>query len=542
VQGHGWCRNSDYEGRDDTVLLRASELACRGGWERDHWQAGGNGALVEMVAATASGGESSGTLPIGQGIGSLAATDAGVQAAKAALVAARPGPSAFPAGRRRAPQAASAGVMTSVTVPRQGQEAVGVGASSLQNHPELGPSGEMIRRPSRSMVAEAHRKALERRESERETVDKRRKDQQDAALASLYSSSKPSGGADATPAVTRPPEVLTTPIIQSSVPTGSSSASNSLSQMTTPQAPVIPAVQREPEDRQVIHERPISPVETPAIPVRPDLTAGLPAPTSLGASLGVAPATRLSARLPVSAEQTPRESAVGGSTAPYWDDPSAVNSRYSRMMRPEPTEPPQSRPMPPPASAETVLNVGRPRVEQPLPVEPPPPTGRTIRPLNPRGGNLSDEPEGTPTQTAPRLQRPAAAAEPRVTEPAMPVLPPRQIDEQLLQQMQQDWRERTRAAYAGQRCGTCRYFQAHDGANQGSCACQFAVSFRQAQGRQDLGCVNSFGTWWAANDDGWLQKADLGQRQPTPLVDQLLKEWGIPDAPPAATERRREAR
>ncbi|MFN8511579.1 MAG: hypothetical protein U0841_03105 [Chloroflexia bacterium] len=540
VQGHGWCRNPDYQGRDDTVLLRAEELACRTGWQKDHWQVSGNGPLVEMVAAAAPTGESSGTLPIGQGIGSLAAADAGVQAAKAALVAARPTPSAFPAGRRRGPQPAAAGVMTSVAASRQGQEMVSVVASALQNHPELGPSGEVLRRPSRSVVAEAHRKALERRENERETVEGRRKEQQAVALASLYSSSKPVAGAETAP---RAPEVAAPPTRQPSLATGVGGTNGAYSQTTAPQASATPSAPREPEDRQIITERPALQVEAAVAPPRQDLTADLPPAASLGVGLTSASATRLPD--PV-IERAPRDVASEASTARYWDDPNA-SSRFSRMMRPEPTEIPSSRPVQSPqpqATTQQVSNVGRVRAEQPLPVETPPPapTERTIRSLSPRGGSLTADPESAPTQPAPRIPRTTPAVEARPTEPAMPTLPPRQIDEQLLQQLQQDWRERTLAAYAGQRCGTCRYFQAHDGASQGSCACPFAGSYRQQQGRQDLGCINSFGTWWAANDDGWLQKADLGQRQPTPMVDQLLKEWGIPDAPPAATERRREAR
>ena len=186
VQGHGWCRNPDYEGRDDTVLLRAEELACRGGWQKDSWQAGGTHFVIDTVGATASIGEQAGTLPIGHGIGSLADTDAGVQAAKVALAAAKNGASAFPAGRRRAGQSAAPNVMTSVAPARQGQETVAVAASPLQNHPELGANGEMLRRPSRSVVAEAHRKALERRENERELAERRRKEQQEAAMATLF--------------------------------------------------------------------------------------------------------------------------------------------------------------------------------------------------------------------------------------------------------------------------------------------------------------------------------------------------------------------
>jgi hypothetical protein len=228
--------------------------------------------------------------------------------------------------------------------------------------------------------------------------------------------------------------------------------------------------------------------------------------------------------------------------APYWDAP-GVNNRYLRMRQdvPEPSLSVHEVP-----TLQTAIpNVGRPRHEVSPPSESVS-TGRTIRSLPPRGGNASADPDDVPTiaSTAPaRIPRPAVpVVETRPTEPKLPAMPPRQIDPQLVKQLQQDWRERALAAHNSQRCGTCRFFQATEAAERGSCSCPMAASYRQAMGRQDLGCLSSFGTWWAADDTGWLQKTELSPRRPTPLLDQLLWEKGVPDAVPVVEERRRSAR
>lgn len=567
MQGHGWCRNPDYEGRDDTVLLRAEELACRGGWQKDSWQAGGNYLVIDVLGAGASLGEQTGTLPIGHGIGSLADTDAGVQAAKAALAAAKPGASAFPSNKRRAGQSATPSVMTSVAAPRQGQEPVAVVPTPLQNHPELGANGEMIRRPSRSVVAEAHRKALERREGERMTASERHKAQQDAAMASLFTSSKPNGSGGTTPP--RQPEAAAPPPPPPSLPTSSVGLGGGVVQVPATRASA-PLPSREPEDRQipqdqVLPDAPTLPLELSSKPGREGYGAALPpAAPPLGDTLPAATPSRLSPapsrqpdpierveRVPSEAatvstprylERTPGEAPVANPSR-YWDDPEAA-PRFERMQRPETVEPTLPRTPSQLANTQPVSNVGRVRQEPP-PQQVEAPGGRTIRPLPTRGAALPVNDDAVPTPPPARMPRPATSSEARPTEPALPVvpsLPPRQVDEQLLKQLQEDWRERTLAAYAGQRCGTCRYFQALDGADRGNCACPFAGSYRQAQGRQELGCVNSFGTWWASNDDGWLQKTDFGVRQPTPMVDELLREWGIPDMPPSVVGPRRDAR
>jgi hypothetical protein len=538
VQGHGWCRNPDYEGRDDTVLLRAEELACRGGWQKDSWQAGGTHFVLEMVGATASIGEQAGTLPIGHGIGSLADTDAGVQAAKVALASAKNGTSAFPAGRRRTSQPGAASAMTSVAPSRQGQDAVAVADAPLQNHPELGANGEMLRRTPRSVVAEAHRKALERRESERELAELRRKEQQEVAMASLFPSAKPSvTNSTVTP---RQPEAAAPLPTQPSIPTSSGGSVGGSAQVTAPRVAPLPS--REPEDHQIIPATPAPPLELASTSLREELGGALPAATLPLADIAPAPSSRLPDPIQ-RVDSAPSEAVTLSGNSRYWDAPTTT-PRFERMPRPEPSEPMLPRTAPPTATTQPVSNVGRmrpePRPELELPVEAP--VGRTIRPLPTLGATQPVDVDSVPKSPPARMPRPATPTEARPTEPALPTLPPRQIDEQLLKQLQQDWRERALAAHAGQRCGTCRYFQALDGAERGNCACTFAGSYRQAQERQDLGCINSFGTWWAANDDGWLQKTELGPRQPTPMVDQLLREWGIPDIPPSVVGPRRDAR
>jgi hypothetical protein len=312
---------------------------------------------------------------------------------------------------------------------------------------------------------------------------------------------------------------------QPSIPTSSGGGGGS-AQVPAPRA-AAPLPPREPEDRQIIPDAPTLPLELASTPMREDLGAALP--SAAPPLVDIAPA--------------PSEAVTLSSNSRYWDAPAAT-PRFERMPRPEPSEPTLPRTAPPPATTQPVSNVGRVRAAPRLELEPPveSPVGRTIRPLPTLGATQPVDADSIPKSPPARMPRPATPAEARPTEPALPTLPPRQIDEQLLKQLQQDWRERALAAHAGQRCGTCRYFQALDGAERGNCACAFAGSYRQAQGRQDLGCINSFGTWWAANDDGWLQKTELGPRQPTPMVDQLLREWGIPDAPPSVAGPRRDAR
>jgi len=95
----------------------------------------------------------------------------------------------------------------------------------------------------------------------------------------------------------------------------------------------------------------------------------------------------------------------------------------------------------------------------------------------------------------------------------------------------------------GQRCGTSRYYQAGDGGERGTCNCAFAGTYRRDVEAQDLGCLSALGTWWAATDDGWLQRVDHRRpRRATPLLDALIREYEASEVELEPQERRRSAR
>lgn len=273
--------------------------------------------------------------------------------------------------------------------------------------------------------------------------------------------------------------------------------------------------------------------------------AGADLPASLGRPVRQSP-------LPITPARD-EGSALSNSTR-RWDDLS-LQSRFQRLRQGSPAEPPQAGG----ADVHQALTLETPvvpvgRTADDVPPVSAPPAGRGIRPAAGLGATAPVEmPEAAPVASPPivstapaRLQRPSTPpAEARPAEGMAVVPAPRRVDQQLLTQMRQEWRERAVAAHSTQRCGTCRYFQAAETAERGMCSCPLAESFRQPLGRQDLGCLSTFGTWWAADDNGWLQKTYLVQRQPTPLVDRLLWEQGIVDAPPsalAAAELQRKAR
>ncbi len=54
IEGAGWCRNLLRVGKDDLVLVRRWELACRNGWGKDDWQpAEGSRQPSEPIYTTA---------------------------------------------------------------------------------------------------------------------------------------------------------------------------------------------------------------------------------------------------------------------------------------------------------------------------------------------------------------------------------------------------------------------------------------------------------------------------------------------------------
>jgi len=94
----------------------------------------------------------------------------------------------------------------------------------------------------------------------------------------------------------------------------------------------------------------------------------------------------------------------------------------------------------------------------------------------------------------------------------------------LVQQLEDEWREAMLAAHPGQRCGTCRYYRTGEG-SRGACACQFAPTYRQPVPARELPCLNQLGAWWAASDEGWLEKTEARRpRRATPLLDALERE------------------
>ncbi len=107
----------------------------------------------------------------------------------------------------------------------------------------------------------------------------------------------------------------------------------------------------------------------------------------------------------------------------------------------------------------------------------------------------------------PKIQEP----EPAVSEhPAIDVRPPdRPLPEQLCRLVQ--------------RCGTCRDFRPADGGERGWCNNHFAFDHRRMVQPDELACASTIGDWWVANDDWWLQRADISHHGcPTPAVDEYL--------------------
>jgi hypothetical protein len=107
----------------------------------------------------------------------------------------------------------------------------------------------------------------------------------------------------------------------------------------------------------------------------------------------------------------------------------------------------------------------------------------------------------------PEIQEP----EPAVSEqPAIDVHPPdRPLPEQL--------------SCLVPRCGTCRDFRPADGGERGWCNNHFAFDHRRMVQPDELACASTIGVWWVANDDWWLQRADISHHGcPTPAVDEHL--------------------
>lgn len=73
------------------------------------------------------------------------------------------------------------------------------------------------------------------------------------------------------------------------------------------------------------------------------------------------------------------------------------------------------------------------------------------------------------------------------------------------------------------KCGTCRDFRPADGGERGWCNNHFAFDHRRMVQPDELACASTIGVWWVANDDWWLQRADISHHGcPTPAVDEHL--------------------
>src|SRR5947209_2468127 len=171
-QLHGWCRNPAYPRRDEVALLRPEELGCRSGWGKDYWAAR-DGAAAALEAASPRRADQVIPMP---GEDDVTAPIVHVSPAASAVETASEGgavPSMSPARRRGFQGPAVAPVSVTPQPVMAAKEPVSGFDSSLTGHPELGENGVPIRSTRRSAVAEAHRRALERREQERAAVAER---------------------------------------------------------------------------------------------------------------------------------------------------------------------------------------------------------------------------------------------------------------------------------------------------------------------------------------------------------------------------------
>jgi hypothetical protein len=385
-------------------------------------------------------------------------------------------------------------------------------------HPELNENGVPLPRVRRSAVAEAHRRALERREAERETAQVRR-----AAVAPV------------------PMTVGTPAIAPARSPFGPPPTSAPM-QATPPPASPIPAAS-EPlrrftlsSEASELHNRETLPLPSRPVEERPRATA----PTLPTRTTSVVMPSRVMTD-PAEVEQRPAARVAPTPTpvrseSRYWDQP-VPGPRFSRL-RPEPAEPAAE---PPPLAV--TQPVPRPHEVDDAPTAPP---RRTIRPLG-----ATPMAETQPVAPPPAVEEPRPAMQrlprPQPAAPALPLAPPevapRHVDDVLLEQLAVEWRTQTLGTLAGQCCGTCRYFQTNDG-QRGTCACQFTQCHRQPVGAPDLGCLSGLGAWWAPTDEGWLQRAEPRRpRRATPLLDALEREVMLAEqASSRGRERRRNVR
>lgn len=567
-QTHGWCRNPAYPRRDDVALLRNDELACRSGWGKDFWELRGaaNGAAESTNPLI---DETTQPIPVPIGTG-IAEHQTPTIAAVAPLTPAATGIPLRHAARQDgapgAPNTVSPPARVLTPAPKDGTMKA---SPPLSGHPELNELGVPIRSPKRSSVAEAHRRAMERRAQERQTKEDRDRLAAQAALkqadaareqqlltkvmepapeqrplnGGLNDFRAPSLAPHKPPIVNAPKETYPAPKrelnrVESSAPKRELTRPD-IAAPTLPRPVPTPAATRDEAVDVIIStgeqpkELPKAPTSAPAFtpdtntppqPERNDFRSFEPEPES---PLAVSPVSE-SVSTPLTQQATPGKEPR---QAPYWDQPGVLKGfgRFRSDTAPA-AAPDRTR------AGQPVRTVGR-----QTPVEPKSTSNRPIKPLGGSLLNTSTVEEAREIAPPVRPATPVEVQQP-IAAPPPPAEPaPRQIDESLLRQLEHDWQAQQLEAHAGQRCGTCRFFQPTE-LGRGTCNCPFAPVHRQQTESEGLPCATALGVWWATPDEGWLERAERRPRRATPLLDALMREREAMEPLHAAPPLRRGAR
>jgi len=569
-QTHGWCRNPAYPRRDDVALLRNDELACRSGWGKDFWALRGAGdGAAEPISPLIDETTQPIPVPIGTGIAehqvpALAAAAPPTPAATGIP----PRHAARQDGVAGAPHTVSTPARVLTPAPKDGTMKT---TPPLSGHPELNELGVPIRSPKRSSVAEAHRRAMERRAQERQTKEDRDRLASQAALKQadadreqqlLTKVTEPApeerpinGGLNdfGTPPLSpSKPPIVNTPREEHTAPKrelNRVASGATKRELTRPDiaAPTLPRpvptpVATRDEAVDVIISTGEQPKELPKAPIiapafTPDTNTPQQAERNGFRSFNAVPEPPLEVPPVSAAVNTPLPQQITPvkepRQAPYWDQPGVLKgfgrfrSDTALAAAPDRTR-----------DGQPVRKVGR-----QTPGEPKPTSTRAIKPL---GGSLLNTSAVEEAREIAPPTRPATPVEVQQTIIAPPPPPPadpapRQIDESLLRQLENGWQAQQLEVHTGQRCGTCRFFQPTE-LGRGSCNCPFAPVHRQQTESEGLPCATALGVWWATPDEGWLERAERRPRRATPLLDALLREREAMEPLRAAPPLRRGAR
>jgi len=537
-QTHGWCRNPAYPRRDDVALLRNDELACRSGWGKDFWEIRSAGQdAPEMISPLIDETTQPIPVPIGTGIAEHQAPTLAAASRMPAATGIPPRHAARHDGAQGATNTVSAPARSLTTAPKDGPMGTIKTTPPLNGHPELNELGVPIRSLKRSSVAEAHRRAMERRVQERQTKEERDRLTAQEAHRRADAAREHQSNVQVTESVREQRPIsgdlknfsTPTPVKAPSASTPQEERAAPKRELTRPEiaAPIMPRPreQDEPVSTATTHEAEdviISTGETIKIPnnpavFTPDTIAPQQGPIG-DRSFDTAPEPEAVVPPAPTPANTPEPAPVAPSkdvrSAPYWHQSGALQSFGRLRPKANHTATPDRA-----DDSQAVRRVGRQSAGDPKPT-----STRVIKPL---GMSLS----GTPAveeehEVAPPV-RPARSVEVKQTivVPApTPVEPaPRQIDESLLRQLENDWQAQQREAHTGQRCGTCRFFQSAE-MGRGSCTSPFAPVYHQQTEAEGLPCATALGVWWAAPDEGWLERTERRPRRATPLLDALLRE------------------